>query len=151
MSDNAKFGRIIVAFDGSKDSVKATKLACSLASKHGSDVTVVHVFSSPTIGFSAASGMPIPDYSELEDAAKETAQKVLSRGLRCASEAGVKARGELIESPSVVEALVGLASNEKADLIVVGTRGMTGFKKLILGSVSSGLVSHSPCPVLVVR
>lgn len=151
MPAGAKFSRIIVAFDGSKDSVKAVQLACSLASKYGSDVTVVHVFASPAIGFSAASGMPVPDYSELEDAAKQTGQKVLSRGLQLASDAGVRAKGELVESPSVVEALVVHATKEGADLIVVGTRGMTGFKKLILGSVSSGLVAHAPCPVLVAR
>ena len=43
------------------------------------------------------------------------------------------------------------AASEKADLVVTGTRGMTGFRKLIMGSVSSGLVNHAHCPVLVVR
>lgn len=151
MADFAKFEKIVVAFDGSKDSIRATKLACSLASKYDSEVIVAHVYGSPVIGFSASSGMPIPDYRDLEEAAKDTAKKVLSRGVQAASEEGIKAKGELIESSSVVEALVEFASKEKADLIVVGTRGMTGFKKLILGSVSSGLVSHSPCPVMVAR
>lgn len=151
MPSIAKFSRILVAFDGSKDSVKAVQLACSLASKYGSEVTLAHVFASPSIGFSGASGMPIPDYSDLEDAAKQTGQEILSRGIKLASDSGVRAKGELLESPSVVEALVVHATKGGADLIVVGTRGMTGFKKLILGSVSSGLVSHSPCPVLVAR
>jgi nucleotide-binding universal stress UspA family protein len=95
--------------------------------------------------------MPAPDYRELEDAAKENGEKVLSRGIQLTKDAGISARGELLEASSVVEALVDFATAEKADLIVVGTRGMTGFKKLILGSVSSGLVGHAPCPVLVVR
>ncbi len=151
MANNAKFRRIVVAFDGSRDSVKAVQLACSLAGKYGSGVSVVHVYASPTVAFSAASGVPIPNYGDLEEAAKETGQKVLSRGVQIATAAGVKAEGELLEASSVVEALVKFATDERADLIVVGTRGMTGFKKLILGSVSSGLVSHSPCPVLVAR
>jgi len=151
MANSTKLGKIVVAFDGSKDAIKAVQLACSLATKYGSDVSIVHVYSSPMIGFGAASGMPIPDYRDLEDAAKDSGQKVLSRGLQLADDGGVKARGELLQASSVVEALVEYATNEKADLIVVGTRGMTGFKKLILGSVSSGLVSHSPCPVLVAR
>jgi len=46
---------------------------------------------------------------------------------------------------------VDFAAHKKADLIVTGTRGMTGFKKLILGSVSSGLVNHAHCPVLIAR
>jgi nucleotide-binding universal stress UspA family protein len=151
MADDKKFTRIAVAFDGSNDSVKAIRLAGSLASAFGSEVTVVHVYSSPAIGFSAASGVPIPDYRELEDAKKEAAQAVLARGIQLASEDGLKAKGELIEAPSVVEAIVKFAAYKKADLIVVGTRGMTGFKKLILGSVSSGLVNHSPCSVLIAR
>jgi nucleotide-binding universal stress UspA family protein len=151
MGTETKFGRIVVAFDGSKDSVKAVQLACSIASKYQSNVTIVHVYSSPMIVFSAGAGMPMPDYKDLEDAAKETGQKVLSQGVQVASQAGVKADGELLEAQSVVEALVDFSKNDNADLVVVGTRGMTGFKKLILGSVSSGLVGHAHCPVLVVR
>ena len=151
MSFEAEFGKILVAFDGSKDSERAISLACSLTLKFGSELTVVHVFSSPSIGYSATSGMPIPDYKELEDAKKAAAREVLSKGLQLAAQEGVEAKGELIEAPSVVEALVEFAANKKADLIVTGTRGMTGFKKLILGSVSSGLVNHAHCPVLIAR
>ena len=151
MSSGAQFSRIMVAFDGSKDSVKAVQLAASLSSKFSTELEVVHVFASPAIGFSAASGMPIPDYSDMEEAAKDAGQKILSRGLQVASDAGAKAKGELMEASSVVEALVEHAAKENIDLIVVGTRGMTGFKKLILGSVSSGLISHAHCPVLVAR
>ena len=151
MSESGKFDRIMVAFDGSKDAAKAVSLAASLSLKFGAELTLIHVFASPTIAFSAASGMPTPDYSDLEDAAKDAGQKILSRGLKLASDAGVKPRGELIEASSVVEAIVDFAAKYGADLIVVGTRGMTGFKKLILGSVSSGLISHAHCPVLVAR
>ena len=151
MSIETGFGRILVAFDGSNDSQKAIGLACSLSLKFGSELTVVHVFSSPSIGYGATSGMPIPDYKTLEDAKKAAAKGVLSKGLQLAAQEGVEAKGELIEAPSVVEALVEFAATKKADLIVTGTRGMTGFKKLILGSVSSGLVNHAHCPVLIAR
>ena len=151
MSDAGEFARVVVAFDGSKDSMRAVKLAGSFASKYRSEITVVHVFSSPAIGFSAASGIPVPDYKPLEDAKKEAARGVLSDGLRLASSEGFEAKGELIEAPSVVEALAEFATQEKSNLIIAGTRGMTGFKKLIVGSVSSGLVNHAPCNVLIAR
>jgi len=151
MSAEAVFRRILVAFDGSKDSQKAIGLACSLALKFGSEVTIVHVFSSPSVGYSATSGMPIPDYKALEDAKKAAAKEVLSKGLQLAAQEMVDAKGELIEAPSVVEALVEFAEEKKADLIVAGTRGMTGFRKLILGSVSTGLVNHAHCQVLIAR
>ena len=95
--------------------------------------------------------MPAADWKGLEAAAKMGASEVLERGVVLARKVVAKARGELIEALSVVGALVDFASDEKVDLLVVGTRGMTGFKKLVLGSVSSRLVSHAPCPVLVVR
>ena len=151
MANNNPFGKVFVAFDGSDDSVKAIKLARAFAGTYHSEVTVVHVYTSPAIGFSAASGIPIPDYQALENAKKEAAKSTLSKGVKEALDEGFSAKGELIEAPSVVEALVEFAGSEKADLIIVGTRGMTGFKKLILGSVSSGLVNHAPCNVLVAR
>jgi len=151
MATETGFEMIMVAFDGSNDSVKAISLACALALKFGSKLTVVHVFTSPSVGYSATSGMPIPDYKTLEDAKKAGAKEVLSKGMQLAVQHGIEAKGELIEAPSVVEALVEYAANEKTDLLVTGTRGMTGFKKLIMGSVSSGLVNHAHCPVLVAR
>jgi nucleotide-binding universal stress UspA family protein len=151
MADSQGFAKVVVAFDGSKDSEKAVRLAGSISSKFGSEVIVVHVFSSPTIGFTAASGMPVPDYTGLEEAKRESAKGVLARGVQLAKEMGIGAKGELIEAPSVVQAIVEFAASEKADLIIAGTRGMTGFRKLIIGSVSSGLVNHSPCAVLVAR
>jgi len=95
--------------------------------------------------------MPVPEIEGIAEVAKERARTVLTQGMELANARGLKARGELIEAGSTVQALVELAASEKVDMIIVGTRGMTGFKKLILGSVSSGLVSHSECPVLVVR
>jgi len=97
--------------------------------------------------------MPIPEaeFESVEELSKERARGVLQDGIKLAETHGVKAKGELLEASSTVQAIVEFAASEKFDLIIVGTRGMTGFKRLILGSVSSGLVDHSECPVLVVR
>ncbi len=95
--------------------------------------------------------MPIPDVQPLEDAAKAKGLSILNKGLAVAKEEGTVAQGELIEAPSVVQALLEYATKEEMDLIVTGTRGVTGFKKIIMGSVSSGLTGHADCPVLVVR
>jgi nucleotide-binding universal stress UspA family protein len=57
----------------------------------------------------------------------------------------------IISVSSIVGEIVGFADKEKVDLIILGTRGRTGFKKLLLGSVAQGVVSHSSCPVMVVR
>jgi len=57
----------------------------------------------------------------------------------------------IIESGSAVQAIIECAENRKFDLIVMGTRGLSAFRKALLGSVSSGVVSHATCSVLVVR
>lgn len=145
------FTKIAVAFDGSPDSAKAVGMACSMAKEHGSALVVVHVFSIPAFTYATPAPAPQIDARLLEDSAKETGSKILQDAKRIIGDSGVEARFELLQASSVVEAIVEFAANEKCDLIVVGTRGMTGFKKLILGSVSSGIVSHAQCPVLVVR
>jgi len=151
MESTHKLGKIMVAFDGSSDSEKAVRMAAMLAGGFRSELVVVHIYSSPVLAYSGAGAMPVPNYAELEDAAKDGGQKVLAKGVQLAKDSGVAARGELLEGSSTVQALVEYSAAEKVDLLVLGTRGNTGFKKLVLGSVSSGVVNHSSCPVLVVR
>ena len=57
----------------------------------------------------------------------------------------------VIATKSVVAEIVDYAENQKIDLIVIGTRGRSGFKKLLVGSVASGVIAYSHCPVLVVK
>jgi nucleotide-binding universal stress UspA family protein len=52
---------------------------------------------------------------------------------------------------SIIESIIDYAANKDIDLIVIGTRGKTGLKRLIMGSVASGVVQHAHCPVLLVR
>jgi nucleotide-binding universal stress UspA family protein len=69
-----------------------------------------------------------------------------------ARENNVQLRTELINSQRPVDyVLLEYAEKENIDLIVVGTRGRSGFKKLLLGSIASGVVTYSHCPVLVVK
>lgn len=63
----------------------------------------------------------------------------------------IRVRTESIASASSVGAIVGFAEKENIDLIVIGTRGWSGFKKLLLGSVASGVVNYAHCPVMIVK
>lgn len=151
MADRFRFERILVAYDGSRDATRAVLVGGELAKMFGSSLTVVHVFSPPSAAYGSVAGMPAPDFTELEDASKDRARTVLDKGVKAARDAGAASTGKLIESESAVQAIVEYAAKAKADLIVAGTRGRTGFRRLVLGSVSSGLVAHASCPVLVVR
>ncbi len=145
-----EFKKILVAYDGSKDSNKAVQAACAL-SKGKDSVTLLHVYAMPTMAYTGAAGLPQSTVEILNEGAKEKAEAVAKKGLNRAARNGVKAKGEVIESTSIVETIVTYASSEKFDLIVIGTRGNTGFKRLLVGSVSSGVLNHAHCPVLLVR
>jgi nucleotide-binding universal stress UspA family protein len=145
------FKRMLVAYDGSNDSKKAVEAACALAKRLGSILELIHVYSVPIYTYGGPGGLPQVSIQTLETSAKERALKVVDEGVKLAGEEGVEALGEALESASVVEAIVERASKDSVELVVIGTRGMTGFKKMLLGSVSNGVINHSPCPVLVVR
>ena len=153
-TDSVEINRILVTVDGSENSIKAARLGIDLARRRQASLFVLHVIQTPTyteVAVPGATASPAltRQYIEL---AKKDAKKWVADVVKEAEDAGLSARGEIIENvPSAVQAITEYASNLKIDLIVMGTRGLTGFRKLLLGSVSNGVVSHAPCSVLVVR
>jgi nucleotide-binding universal stress UspA family protein len=145
-----EFKKVLVAYDGSKDSNNAVEAACAL-SKGKASVTLLHVYAIPMMVYTGRAGLPRSTVQILDEGAKRTAEAVVKKGLNRAARKGVKAKGEVMESASTVETIVTYASSEKFDLIVIGTRGNAGFRRLLVGSVSSGVLNHAHCPVLLVR
>jgi nucleotide-binding universal stress UspA family protein len=151
--EETKFGRILVAVDGSENAARAAKVAITLAEKFGSELIVCHAIQTPFYSFTQ-DGLAVPAdvLKEYVDAAREDAKLMVGKLVESAKAAHVNASSVIQENAfSVVEAVVNLAANRSVDLIVIGTRGRTGFKKLLMGSVSSGVLNHANCPVLVVR
>jgi nucleotide-binding universal stress UspA family protein len=145
--------KILAPIDGSKNSLAALQVAVGLAKDYGAELNIIQVLPMhPTsISMSSLSGAPSSLLSVYEEEAK-SAKKTIDDAVELARKHRVKASGEVIRMQnSVVEAIVEKASAEKSDLIVIGTRGLGGFKKLLVGSVSSGVVTHAHCPVFVVR
>ncbi|HEY4823368.1 MAG TPA: universal stress protein [Candidatus Bathyarchaeia archaeon] len=145
-----EFKRILVAVDGSENSERAARVAVDLAERWGSELTVFHVVPRVSHAF-----VPVRStllfrayYSDQEKAALKWIDKVMS----LAKSRGVEAKPDVrVAAPSVAEEIVRYAGKKNVDLIVVGTRGLGSFRKLLVGSVSSGVVAHAHCPVLVVR
>ena len=159
----------MVALDGSEPSMDAVDNAIYIARKNGADLTALYVVSSPTVA-DYTSDMP-------EDQIPETVKKVVqnskqesqpwfnkvSEKVTAAATAIVKEdtkkttrtiqlKTEVIVSPlSVIGSIVEYAERESIDLIVIGTRGRSGFKRLLLGSTALGVVTHAHCPVMVVK
>src|SRR5438445_508750 len=94
-----------------------------------------------------------PTYGiDLFEKEKRSAQEWLDRIKIEGQGEDVDMRTEIVEGPTSVEAtIVDYAEREGTDLIVIGTRGRTGFKRLLLGSVALGVVTYSHCPVVVVK
>jgi nucleotide-binding universal stress UspA family protein len=155
------FKKILVALDGSESSQRAAQAAVELAEKLRADLIVLHAISPPTSYYhstiASPTGMSLPAPSQHEiDAyyayARKVALGIVGETESKAKKQGVHVKTEIPEAvSSVVETIINHAAKENADLIVVGTRGLGGFKRMLLGSVSSGIVSHANCPVLVVR
>ncbi|HXW36366.1 MAG TPA: universal stress protein [Nitrososphaerales archaeon] len=145
-----QFRKILVAYDGSPDSKRALRTGSLLAKRMRSKLLIVHVFSPAVFPYIGASPAPLDGMSALQAAAKKQSEALLARAVK--SVAGqVRARGLVVESGSAVEGIIETASREDVDLIVMGTQGLTGFKKILVGSVSSGVVAHAKCAVLVAK
>jgi nucleotide-binding universal stress UspA family protein len=143
--------RILVPLDGSDFSFRAAEYAINLAKLTGGEILCVHAIGNlPYIEYMAPSGLTVPRY--IQEAKKQT-EEWFSQVKSKAAKQGVKvsAADTIFNIPSVGESLISYAAEQKADLIVIGTRGRSGLKRLVLGSVASAVVSHASCPVLVVR
>jgi nucleotide-binding universal stress UspA family protein len=136
------FERMVVAIDGSPQSSKTIPVALDLARRYSSSVAVVHVREHTRYeGSDVDMGPPIP------------AQELVDEVVRTFREAGVETRGELrrVSAGDTPEQIVGVAKEFDANLIVMGTRGMTEWRSLLLGGVANKVLHHAHCPVLLVR
>jgi len=138
------FERIVIAVDGSENSLMACKATASLAVKFKSEVTLLHVIPS--------GGFKVLQRQEVKDQLEQGAKKQLEMAASLIEREGLKVTKEtLYAHPSVVQSIVNYANERNSDLIALGTRGIGGFQKMLLGSVSNGVATHSQCSVLIVR
>src|SRR3989442_13036853 len=155
------FKRILVALDGSENSSRASQAALELAEKLKAELIVLHAIIPPALYYHTeiSSEGPViepPTHEKEIDLYLEYASRV-GRGIvdETVSEAkkrGITVKADIPETTSsVVETIVNQAVRENADLIVVGTRGLGGFKKVLLGSVLTRGGGHTHCPGLVIN
>lgn len=136
--------KIVVGLDGSIGSARGLAWAIEMARALGAEIVVVHVFQLiPPI---SAVSVPIPLTDEWRQRLREEFENEWCRALK---NAGVPYR-TVLQMGSPAETLINVARREHADLLVTGTRGVGGFKELMLGSVSHQLVLHATVPVVVI-
>jgi len=140
------FDRVLVGFDGSPHSRRAVQVASEIAGKFGSILTIAIVRPLPKGEEYARLDALVPlgeDGRSLATHLDELREKAIAHGAKVAEP--VTLRGDVLES------LLDYLARNPQDLVVVGSRGLSRSRRLLLGSVSSGLVNSAHCPVLVVR
>jgi nucleotide-binding universal stress UspA family protein len=147
------FSKILVALDGSKNAGWAAKVAMKMAERNLAKLAVVSVVQTPSYLLAPVSGAPVPPIgmNNYYTYATKQAEKWVNEVVSKAKGRGIDASGRVLRASSAVLSITKYAKSQDIDLIVTGTRGLGGFNRLLLGSVSSGVVSHAPCSVLVVR
>ena len=138
------FAKILLGYDGSPNAQRALAVALDLARRYEARVLAVSV-------------AHLPDYADTRDEingslddAKAFFGRFLGEAAAAAADAGVAMETRVLPGHPA-DTLVRVAEAEKCDLIVVGARGHTGVKRLLLGSVSEAIVRTAHCPVLVVK
>jgi nucleotide-binding universal stress UspA family protein len=135
--------KILVPVDGSEYSLKAVETACDLAKSQPSSSLIL-----------VAVAIEIPELSEgryIYEKMKTQAEAALARAKEVAQKCGTVSEVLLATGASPAEEIVSAAKDQKADLIVIGSRGLAGKTSSFLGSTASKVVTYSPCSVLVVK
>ena len=143
---------ILIGYDGSPDAQAAIQHAGELM--RGRPTTVLTVWE-PFADLVArvGAGMPIGsiDYNTMDRSNEDEARRRAEEGVARAREAGLKAHAKVqARHGSIAGSILSAANDEGAEAIVLGTRGLTGIKSLLLGSVSHAVLQHADRPVIVV-
>jgi nucleotide-binding universal stress UspA family protein len=142
--------RILIPIDGSECSLNAARYAVKLAKDENAQIFCIHVIESvPYYGYVGSPPAIERHYEDLEEKVQSWFGKVRdiakNEGI---SEIKTKTFSTV---KSITESIIDYAANNNMDLIVIGTRGRTGLKRFLMGSVANGVVQHAHCPVLLVR
>ena len=154
---NHKISRILVAIDGSEESMAAATHAITIACLHDAELlalTVINTqpwfYSSTLYGWADNQTM-----EKVHEKDRDEAQHWLDQIKANAEDNGIKISTKILMVPttssSTSAAIVNYAEQNNVDLIIVGTRGRSGFKKMLLGSTALGVLTYAHCPVMVVK
>jgi nucleotide-binding universal stress UspA family protein len=144
--------KILLAVDGSSFSDAAVEEIARRPWPDGTEVNVLSVSEPPAYPMGEAAALPSRYYEEMEKIAEEQSRAAVDKAVeRLRSSVTMLRVEENVVSGHPVQEIVDRAERWDADLIVVGSHGYRGFKRLLLGSVSQAVASHAKCSVQIVR
>jgi nucleotide-binding universal stress UspA family protein len=144
------FSAIVVGTDGSETAGKAVQQATELAKQVGADMSLVSAYEPVADQRLRREARDVPKDLEWMVNPREDVEATLKDAAEQVEEAGVKVATYAREGDAA-DAILDVAEETHADLIVVGNKGMTGTKRFLLGSVPNKVSHHAPCSVLIIR
>jgi nucleotide-binding universal stress UspA family protein len=146
-----RFSRILVGIDGSESSLNASEYAIEMAKKDGAQLIALSIKSLPLSSYGLAAPQDEAKLSN-EDKEMHGIKEALDKVDQNAKRNNIQVKKEIINSQMSIEAaIVEYAESEDVDLIVIGTRGTSDIKNIMLGNIASGVVKYAPCAVMVVK
>jgi nucleotide-binding universal stress UspA family protein len=144
------FSRIVVGTDGSETAKEAVRQAIDLAKQVGASLDVVSAYEPVPQSRLREERQQVPQDLEHTVTPREDVDATLADAAKEIVESGVEVK-TFARQGDPADAIIDVAEEEKADLIIVGNKGMTGAKRFLLGSVPNKISHHAPCSVLIVR
>lgn len=144
------FARIVVGTDGSQTAAEAVRQAADLAKLAGSELRIVSAYEPVSRRRLEGEQQGAPDDVQHEIGPREDVNLVLDAAAAVAKNEGIEVQTHPVEGDPA-EAILNVAEETDADLIVVGNKGMTGARRFLLGSVPNNVSHHAPCAVMIVR
>ncbi|HEX5610328.1 MAG TPA: universal stress protein [Solirubrobacterales bacterium] len=144
------FTRIVVGTDGSDTAAEAVRQAVDLAKLANAQLSIVSAYEPVSKRQVEHEKLDAPPDVQYEIGPREDVNLVLDAAAAAARKEGVEAQTHPVEADPA-EAILNVAEETKADLIVVGNKGMTGARRFLLGSVPNNVSHHAPCSVIIVR
>lgn len=148
--------KVLTAVDYSEKSLEAAEFALMIAKNMNSLLIIVNVLQTQPwlYGKHAYQWGSEDKLDKAYHKEKERINQIMNDIRKSAEKISVTAKTEILmtaQTNSIASSIVEFAENQKVDLILVGTRGASGVKKMLLGSVARGVVTYAHCPVLVVK
>ncbi|HKI67135.1 MAG TPA: universal stress protein [Solirubrobacterales bacterium] len=144
------FNRIVIGTDGSETAGEAVRQAVDLAKLAGAQLSIVSAYAPVSKRRLQSEQEGVPADVQYEIGPREDVNLVLDAAAASAKKEGIDVQTHPVEGDPA-EAVLSVAEETKADLIVVGNKGMTGARRFVLGSVPNNVSHHAPCSVLIVR
>jgi nucleotide-binding universal stress UspA family protein len=144
------FTRIVVGTDGSETAAEAVSKAIELAKLTGATLSLVSAYAPVSGRRVSGEQRQAPTDVHYEIGPREDVNLILDAAAADAKREGIEVQTHAVEGDPA-DAILNVAEEVKADLIVVGNKGMTGTRRFLLGSVPNNVSHHAPCSVIIVR